>query len=288
MKSVTLAARNFKCPITGEFIKDPVVAPNGVTYERSAIEALLEPKKTIPQYSGSYPTKKSLVPNLAFKSLIETPEVAQQLKESKSEIIIKEDDMPKCPITQDEVFKHAVLADDGYTYEKEELEKHGVTSPMTRAPFVQPLRPNKFVTALTEEYTMQNKVELEKENEEVEKVVAKQSHLAPANDREYLLDYNRLSDTHVHYMLSLLNPPRPMIMNHGSLLHFNLFNDNHLIIGTSYTFVCYSVLFSPSGRALVMVPEFEIRCFEERIIPLACISYEQRMQQREAGVVVGF
>ena len=60
------------CPISHQFMTDPVVAPNGFTYERSAIEAWCQ-KNTWDRYHCKYLSTflSQLRPNLAVKSLIQ-------------------------------------------------------------------------------------------------------------------------------------------------------------------------------------------------------------------------
>uniref|UniRef100_A0A7S4JAI2 U-box domain-containing protein n=1 Tax=Odontella aurita TaxID=265563 RepID=A0A7S4JAI2_9STRA len=58
------------CPITQETLEDPVVAPDGFTYERLAIEAWLEQNGTSPQTREAMRVE-DLVPNRALRGLIE-------------------------------------------------------------------------------------------------------------------------------------------------------------------------------------------------------------------------
>jgi len=299
MKSVKFDARNFKCPITGKVIKNPVVGPNGVTYEQNAIEALLDSKKAIPQYSGRNPTKDDLIPNYAFKSLLDVPEVAQQFKENKPEILIKESDMPECPILMDAAFEKPVLADDGYTYDEKALKKYmsssGSNSPMTRAPIVQPLRANKFVEALTEEYKKQNKVELEKENQESEKLVAEQSKFAPESEMEVSPNQDgRLGAYEAFHLASLLYS-RPMMISYSLPQFTFVLNDNRMFFGTSMQIECCSVLSSPYGNALFIAPQLSllvIAMAEVTMMPFATnhFKYQQMIEQQqdESRLVVGF
>lgn len=61
----------FRCPITMAVMKDPVVAADGHTYERSAIESWLRQRKVSP-LTNSPMTAKPLTPNLAMRSQIES------------------------------------------------------------------------------------------------------------------------------------------------------------------------------------------------------------------------
>lgn len=59
-----------ECPITHEKMKDPVVAADGHTYERTAIERWLRYRDTSP-LTNAVLSHKNLTPNLLIKSLIE-------------------------------------------------------------------------------------------------------------------------------------------------------------------------------------------------------------------------
>jgi len=59
----------FLCPITREVMTNPVIAADGFTYERSAIERWLETKGTSPQTNLALPSKQ-LIPNHSLKSMI--------------------------------------------------------------------------------------------------------------------------------------------------------------------------------------------------------------------------
>ena len=58
---VDVAPEAFICPISFEELIDPVVAPNGVTYERDVIESVIEAHGW---------TCDQLIPNLALKAAI--------------------------------------------------------------------------------------------------------------------------------------------------------------------------------------------------------------------------
>lgn len=59
----------FVCPLTQEIMKDPVMDPEGNSYERSAIEAWLDKNQTSPITRKSL-TKENLFPNRALKDAI--------------------------------------------------------------------------------------------------------------------------------------------------------------------------------------------------------------------------
>lgn len=57
------------CPITFEIMKDPVLASDGHTYEREAIERWIKEKKTSP-VTRQPMTSATLTPNYSIKHLI--------------------------------------------------------------------------------------------------------------------------------------------------------------------------------------------------------------------------
>lgn len=60
-----------RCPITQDFMRDPVMASDGQTYERAAIEQWFQSHSTSP-YTGAALTDKSLKTNWAIKQLMES------------------------------------------------------------------------------------------------------------------------------------------------------------------------------------------------------------------------
>ena len=60
---------DFECPILFEMMKDPVLAADGFSYERSAIEAWLRSHNTSPKTNEPL-VHKNLIPNLTLKALI--------------------------------------------------------------------------------------------------------------------------------------------------------------------------------------------------------------------------
>lgn len=61
----------FCCKITMDIIRDPVITPSGISYERSAIEEHLRRGKYTDPVSGKPLSQKDLVPNLALRDAIE-------------------------------------------------------------------------------------------------------------------------------------------------------------------------------------------------------------------------
>jgi hypothetical protein len=57
------------CPLTRQLMRDPVVASDGYTYERAAIEAWMESRAVSPITRAPLPGRE-LVPNLTMRSAI--------------------------------------------------------------------------------------------------------------------------------------------------------------------------------------------------------------------------
>jgi Mg-chelatase subunit ChlD len=64
------ANENFLCPITQSVMEDPVIGSDGITYERTAIEAWFASGKQISPMTRQPMTSRSLVPNYALKAMI--------------------------------------------------------------------------------------------------------------------------------------------------------------------------------------------------------------------------
>lgn len=67
--SIAIDGHNLVCSITFERFKDPVIAPDGHTYERRAIEAWVRSKSTSPM-TGEAMAAGPLVPNHIVRSII--------------------------------------------------------------------------------------------------------------------------------------------------------------------------------------------------------------------------
>ena len=59
----------FICPISMQLMRDPVITPNGTSYERSAIEKWIREKGTDP-ITRNRITLSQLIPNLALRNAI--------------------------------------------------------------------------------------------------------------------------------------------------------------------------------------------------------------------------
>ena len=77
-KSINAALR---CPLTHSVMTDPVIDPEGNTYERQAIEEWLDKHGSSPQTRATM-NKSTLVPNRALREII-----AERMGKSKSKIV---------------------------------------------------------------------------------------------------------------------------------------------------------------------------------------------------------
>lgn len=68
---MTTLNQHFYCPITQEVMKDPVIGPDGVTYERTAIEAWFAAGHATSPLTRQPLTGQQLIPNLALRGAIE-------------------------------------------------------------------------------------------------------------------------------------------------------------------------------------------------------------------------
>jgi hypothetical protein len=155
----------FYCAITKELMKDPVVAPDGDSYEKSAIEK-----------SPRFPSEK-LYPNRALQAIIEETvdmsgesmraglmRVQRSMRKSFSQLLDKSaiptmeyrplSDSYYCPITFG-LIHDPVIDPEGNTYERAAVANWiGVngTSPITRNPVsIEVLYPNHAIEELLEE-----------------------------------------------------------------------------------------------------------------------------------------
>lgn len=69
MQNETKIPNGYECPITGELMVDPVVAADGHTYERAAIEEWFRAHATSPLTRATL-SCRTLLPNFALKKAI--------------------------------------------------------------------------------------------------------------------------------------------------------------------------------------------------------------------------
>lgn len=132
----------FKCPITREIMKDPVVTDDGTAYEREAIVRWLRDTGTSPI---TREVANGVTTDLVLKKIINECHQDPQADLSKNFL---------CPITH-KIMSDPVLADDGWTYDREAIEKalrqSGNINPATgMAP--RPLIPNRALKDMIEQY----------------------------------------------------------------------------------------------------------------------------------------
>jgi len=70
----------FRCPITLEIMRDPVICSDGHTYEREAIQRWLEGSKRSPQTNLPL-VSTALIPNLSLRSVIHERSIRKILRE---------------------------------------------------------------------------------------------------------------------------------------------------------------------------------------------------------------
>lgn len=80
-------ARDLTCPITGELLKDPVVATDGHTYERAAIERWLADHQTSPLTNAPLACKQ-LVPNLRLRAIAEEAKKADMARKVGTDMLL--------------------------------------------------------------------------------------------------------------------------------------------------------------------------------------------------------
>jgi len=128
--------------ITLQVFTDPVLADNGNTYERDYTEIWLK-KNHISPITRQPMSLNTLCPNISIRQIIEGlgSKKKKGLSSSSSRVNTNEKFLPKllsfndvglndnllqkiiCPISR-EVFTDLVMADDGVTYDREEILKH--------------------------------------------------------------------------------------------------------------------------------------------------------------------
>lgn len=159
--------KEFLCPISSTLMSNPVVTPDGITYEKSAIEVYLRNNPYEPSTRNKC-TVSHLKPNLIVKRMIENWLVKKfdYMKDSEplEEFL--------CPIYIT-VMSNPVVTPDGITYEKSAIETWLINSeyePSTRNKCtITDLRPNLIVKKMTENWLKANP----DYNEDTKEVLAK-------------------------------------------------------------------------------------------------------------------
>lgn len=105
---------SFLCPLTQEVMREPVVDPEGNTYERSAIEAWLEKNNTSPITRKTL-RREELVPNRALRDVIAEHYKSKVRPEHRTVVVsmeccvsqgrrIRSDDYHSSPTFQSSIF----------------------------------------------------------------------------------------------------------------------------------------------------------------------------------------
>lgn len=128
LPKVSILPHQYYCPLTKNVIKEPVIGPDGVTYEKKAIADYVLTHHKSPTNPSIHMEVKDLYPNRALKSLIDRSWTPEKKEEETEEFI--------SPIYYG-IMKDPCIAPDGHTYERADIVKwmneHG-TSPITRMP----------------------------------------------------------------------------------------------------------------------------------------------------------
>jgi len=83
------------CPITQDVMKDPVIAADGHTYERTAIEHWFQEHQTSPMTNTTLPNKK-LIPNWAVRKIIHGFTTRMKKEPSTPKVITKKNKRTWC------------------------------------------------------------------------------------------------------------------------------------------------------------------------------------------------
>jgi len=151
----------FNCPLSGEVMKDPVVASDGYSYEREALEAYMTrcAKNRVPISSPMVPgglDRTVLYPNIALRTM------ADDLNKSPAEAV------PVCPITQLPFAASTVphILSSGQSFTKTKVKQWLKTSelcPMTNINVKgKPILPNFTLSVAIDALKMKKKDPLEK------------------------------------------------------------------------------------------------------------------------------
>ncbi len=143
--------RAFKCPLTGETFKEPILEADGHTYEKAALDAWGVAHK------GVSPLTREALPNLPRVPNATLARALREYQEHRNSPADMRDEWRKnleCPINY-EPLKNPVLLSDGHDYSLEtarELVDHG-RSPFTNKTFrsAETARPNHALGALSYE-----------------------------------------------------------------------------------------------------------------------------------------
>ena len=184
--TVTELHDQLKCPITDKIMLDPVIASDNYTYEREAIQRIIDSANPISPKTGEKLTKE-LKSNIILKKMSErlgAPKAEDIIYDIKKRTIIKKwitsrgnpkllEDL-QCPITG-KIMLDPVIASDNITYERENIQKiinsENPISPKTEEKLEKTLNPNKELQQVIEDIinilAEEAKAKAKKEYEEI-------------------------------------------------------------------------------------------------------------------------
>lgn len=153
--SVVTFPAAFYCPITKELLQNPVVASDGISYERSALEARGD---DLSKVYANRALKSLIAETVEYKSSSSLKRLQNSVRQFSQQLINDFhrplSDAYYCPITLG-LIHVPVIDPEGYSYEKVAIEnwiRRNGASPVTRQPVaLEDLYPNRALAALMEE-----------------------------------------------------------------------------------------------------------------------------------------
>jgi hypothetical protein len=212
----------FVCPITYDIFKDPVIALDGIFYEREAIEEWFKNHNTSP-------TTREIIDKTVISSIL--------LNNLLKEYLEKNRDVFVCPITYD-IFKDPVIALDGIFYEREAIEewfKNHNTSPITRKIIDKTVISSILFNNLLKEYLEKNPDELKNQyickfNEIIFNDYIKKNDLIELE--KYVSQYNNIILSSFDIKLFKNNDLVKILIDH----QINIDNKNNYLL---IHYICY-------------------------------------------------
>lgn len=147
----------FYCPLTNELLQDPVVALDGLSYERAALEARGD---DLSKHYENRALKSIITEAVEYRSSSSLKRLQHSVRQFSQQLINEYHrplpDAYYCPITLG-LIHMPVIDPEGYSYEKVAIEnwiRCNGASPVTRQPMaIEELYPNRTLAALMEEET---------------------------------------------------------------------------------------------------------------------------------------
>ena len=153
--ALAFPAAFYHCPLTKELLQNPVVAPDGTSYELAALEARGDDLSKV--YTNRA-LKTIITEAVDYKSSSSLKRLSQSVRQFSQQFINEYQrplpDAYYCPITLG-LIHVPVIDPEGYSYEKVAIEnwiRRNGASPVTRQPLaVEDLYPNRTLAALMDE-----------------------------------------------------------------------------------------------------------------------------------------